>query len=57
MSPNIVRTNPGRLLAIAMVLAVQVSAAGCKASGHIDFDIDIPAVELAAKPSTEDHKP
>lgn len=51
MSPNTARTKLDRHPRALVFLAVAILAGGCKASGHIDFEIDIPAVELAAKPA------
>lgn len=46
MLPNAIRTAVRYLLAVAVVAGVAVLTCGCKASGHIDFEIDVPAVEL-----------
>jgi len=50
MTPNEARTIIDRVSRILIVLGVGILAAGCKASGHVDFAIDLPAVELAVKP-------
>lgn len=57
MSPNIVRTVVRYVLGIACMTGVALLTCGCKASGHIDFQIDLPALELAAKPLDRSPQP
>lgn len=54
VSPNIVRTVLRYVLGFAVIAGAATLTCGCKASGHIDFEIDVPALELAVKqPATE----
>ena len=57
MSPNIIRTAVRYVLGIAVITGVGLLTCGCKASGHIDFEIDIPALELAAIPPARSPEP
>ena len=57
MSPNIARTAVRYVLGIAVVTGVALLTCGCKASGHVDFSIDIPALELETISPGPDPKP
>lgn len=55
VSPNEAQTVVCYVLDIFVLAAVAHLTLGCQASGHIDFEIDTPALELTTKPSAEEH--